>query len=148
MFGIIAGMRGAVLERNKRNGFRTVGVGATERILRSVFGLWPVITVDSPSFEADLFGGMGLGVRLFSNRAVRGGYRFYCDEPGSYFGTGNFIYICLEKIRRDGDSCGRACTIPACNNQSENMVLAEQIKEAIRRQDTLGEVSLTSTSEE
>lgn len=58
----------------------------------------------------------GLGVRLFSARSCQGGIVFIGNEPGSYFRNPEILFTFVGKNRRDGDSCGRACTIPACKN--------------------------------
>ena len=135
MFGIIAGIRRTVLERDEGNGFRTVGAG----VMEPVFDRWVVITFGSPSPEA-IFSVEGFGRPTFFGQELPGRDRFYWQRARFLFPkTGNFVYICWKKDRRGGYPCGRVCTDSlACKNQSENMVLAEQIKEAIRRQDTLG----------
>ena len=38
-----------------------------------------------------------MGVRLFSNRAVRGGIVFIGDEPGSYFRKPDILFTFVER---------------------------------------------------
>lgn len=40
----------------------------------------------------------------------------FADYTGSYFRNPEILFTFVGKNRRDGDSCGRACTIPACKN--------------------------------
>lgn len=51
-----------------------------------------------------------------SARSCQGGIVFIGNEPGSYFRNPEILFTFVGKNRRDGDSCGRACTIPACKN--------------------------------
>ncbi|EDS04035.1 hypothetical protein ALIPUT_01097 [Alistipes putredinis DSM 17216] len=62
-----------------------------------MFGLWPVITVDSPSFEA-IFSAEGFGRPTFFEQSRPGRDRFYWRRARFLFRKpGNFIYICWKK---------------------------------------------------